>query len=40
MTRKRMHKILKEHNTRQYSAMYKHIFGNNYKIDSFKPLTF
>ena len=37
MTRKRIHKILKEHSTRQYSVMYKHIFGNNHKTDSFKP---
>ena len=39
MTRKRMLKILKEHNYRQYSAMYRRIFGNNHKIDLFKPPT-
>ena len=36
MTR-RLHKRLKEHETRQYSAVYKHMSENNHKIDFSNP---
>ena len=37
MTRRRLHKRLKEHETRQYSAVYKHMSENNHKIDFSNP---
>ena len=37
MTRRRLHKRLKELETRQYSAMYKHMSKNNHKIDFSNP---
>ena len=37
MTRRRLHKRLKEHETRQYSAVYKHMAENNHKIDFSNP---
>ena len=37
MTRRTLHKRLKEHETRQYSAVYKHMSENNHKIDFSNP---
>jgi hypothetical protein len=38
MTKRRLHKRLKEHETRQYCAVFKHISGNNHNIDFVNPM--